>query len=112
MLLALALALVIGLSLAILGSGGSIITLPVLVYVAGIPAQEAVGMSLAIVGGTSLIASLFNARGGLIHSKAAMLFSVNGIVCALDVRRSSNVNFRAGRTYSHDVTLVSRFSPH
>ena len=83
MFLALALALAIGLSLAILGSGGSIITLPVLVYVAGVPAQQAVGMSLAIVGGTSLLASLFNARHGLIHPKAAMLFSVTGIVGAL-----------------------------
>lgn len=83
MILALALALAIGLSLAVLGSGGSIITLPVLVYVAGFPAQEAVGMSLAIVGGTSLLASVFNARGGLIHSKAAILFSVTGIVGAL-----------------------------
>ena len=53
--LALALAVLIGVSLGLLGSGGSIVTLPVLVYVAGIPAHQAVGMSLAIVGGTSAI---------------------------------------------------------
>jgi uncharacterized membrane protein YfcA len=49
------LAMLIGLSLGLLGSGGSIITLPVLVYVAGIPAHQAVGMSLVIVGGTSVV---------------------------------------------------------
>ncbi len=43
-----------GLSLGLLGSGGSIVTLPVLVYVAGIPAHQAVGMSLVIVGGAPL----------------------------------------------------------
>lgn len=83
MILALALALAIGLSLAVLGSGGSIITLPVLVYAGRVPAQDAVGMSLAIVGGTSLMASLLNARGRLLHAKAALLFSVTGIVGAL-----------------------------
>ena len=40
-------------------------------------------MSLAIVGGTSLMASLLNARGRLLHAKAALLFSVTGIVGAL-----------------------------
>jgi len=47
MILALILALAIGFSLALLGSGGSIITLPVLVYAARLPAPQAVGMSLA-----------------------------------------------------------------
>jgi uncharacterized protein len=83
MILALALAAAIGFSLALLGSGGSIITLPVLVYAAGVPVQQAIGMSLAIVGGTSLAASVLNARGGLVHTKAALLFSVTGIVGAL-----------------------------
>ena len=54
LLIALVLAFGIGLSLGLLGSGGSIVTLPVLVYVAGVPVASAVGMSLAIVGGTSV----------------------------------------------------------
>ncbi len=49
--LALALVALIGISLGLVGSGGSIVTLPVLVYAAGIPAHQAVGMSLVIVGG-------------------------------------------------------------
>ena len=42
------------------GSGGSIITLPVLVYVAHIPVQQAAGMPLVIVGGTSALGLLLN----------------------------------------------------
>ena len=83
LILALILAVAIGFSLALFGSGGSIITLPVLVYATGVPAHEAVGMSLAVVGGTSLTASAMNARGGLVHAKAAVLFSVTGIFGAL-----------------------------
>lgn len=58
MALAFILALTIGVSLGLLGSGGSIITLPVLVYAAKVPASEAVAMSLAVVGGTTLVASM------------------------------------------------------
>lgn len=76
------LALAIGLSLGLLGSGGSIITLPVLVYVAGIPAHEAVGMSLVVVGGTSIVGSLLNARHGSFDWKAGAFFAVSGIVGA------------------------------
>ncbi len=83
MILALTLAVAIGFSLTVLGSGGSIITLPVLVYAADVPPQSAVGMSLAVVGGTSLAATLLNARSGLVHAKAAALFSATGIVGAL-----------------------------
>ena len=83
MILAMILAIAIGFSLALLGSGGSIITLPVLVYAAQIPPQQAVGMSLAVVGGTSLAATMMNLRSGLVHAKAASLFSVTGIVGAL-----------------------------
>ncbi len=50
MLLALMLAAAIGLSLSLLGGGGSIITVPVLVYAAHQSPQNAVVMSLAVVG--------------------------------------------------------------
>ena len=51
--IALLLALLIGVPLGALGGGGSIVTLPILVYVAGIAPNSAVGMSMAIVGGTN-----------------------------------------------------------
>ncbi len=80
--LALVLASLIGLSLGLLGSGGSIITLPVLVYVAGIPAQQAVGMSLVIVGGTSALGTLLNLRQRALDLRAAAFFSVSGMAGA------------------------------
>jgi uncharacterized membrane protein YfcA len=79
---ALTLSALIGLSLGLLGSGGSIITLPVLVYVARVPAQQAVGMSLVIVGGTSALGSLLNLRRGAFDLRAATFFALSGIVGA------------------------------
>ena len=79
---ALLLALAIGLSLGLMGSGGSIITLPVLVYVAGVPAHDAVGMSLVVVGGTSIVGSLLNARRGSFDWKAGAFFAISGMVGA------------------------------
>ncbi|HEV2247366.1 MAG TPA: sulfite exporter TauE/SafE family protein [Terriglobia bacterium] len=76
------LAALIGLSLGLLGSGGSIVTLPVLVYVARVPAHEAVGMSLLIVGATSALGSLINFRRGNFDLRAGMFFGVSGIVGA------------------------------
>jgi len=65
-----------------LGSGGSIITLPVLVYVAGIPAHQAVGMSLVVVGGTSALGGLLNLRQGAFDLRAATFFALSGMVGA------------------------------
>ncbi len=83
LIIALVIAALIGLSLGLLGSGGSIITLPVLVYVAHIPAQQAVGMSLVIVGGTSALGTLLNLRQGAFDWRAATFFSVSGMIGAL-----------------------------
>lgn len=82
-LIALMLATGIGLSLGLLGSGGSIVTLPVLVYVAGVPVASAVGMSLAIVGGTSAAGAWWNHRQGLVHWRAAALFGGAGMIGSL-----------------------------
>jgi uncharacterized membrane protein YfcA len=79
---AIVLAAMIGLSLGLLGSGGSIITLPVLVYVAHIPTHQAVGMSLVIVGGTSALGTLLNLRQGAFDWRAATFFSVSGMAGA------------------------------
>jgi hypothetical protein len=72
----------VGLSLGLLGSGGSLITLPVLVCVASIPVNQAVGMTLIIVGATSAVGSLLHLRRGDFDWRAAAFFSVSGIVGA------------------------------
>jgi hypothetical protein len=80
--LALLLAVLIGVSLGTLGSGGSIITMPVLVYVAGVPAHDAVAMSLVIVGTTAAIGSYLQSRTGGFHGRAAAAFAVTGALGA------------------------------
>ncbi len=73
----------IGLSLGLIGGGGSIITVPVLVYVLGVEAHDAVGMSLAVVGGTSLVGAFMHNRRGNLEFKTGVIFGVSGIVGAL-----------------------------
>lgn len=82
MIFALLLALLIGLSLGLLGSGGSIITLPVMVYIAGIPVSQAVGMSLVVVGGTSAVGSYLRFRQGEFAGRPAAIFALSGMIGA------------------------------
>ena len=53
--LGLALALIVGLSLGLLGGGGSVLTVPIFVYVMGYEAKQAIAMSLIVVGTASLV---------------------------------------------------------
>lgn len=80
--LALLLAVLIGLSLGLLGGGGAIVTLPVLVYVAGIPPQDAVGMSIAVVGGTSLVGGFVQYFRGHLDVQTTLLFGLTGMIAA------------------------------
>jgi uncharacterized protein len=79
---ALFLALLIGITLGALGSGGSIVTLPILVYVAGVAPKSAIGMSMAIVGGTSFLGCYFHWRRGNFRTRPAIVFGVTGILGA------------------------------
>jgi len=72
----------IGLSLGLIGGGGSIITVPVLVYVMGVDAHQAVGMSLAVVGATSLVGAGLHYRHGTVDVKTGALFGASGIAGA------------------------------
>lgn len=80
---ALALSGAIGLSLGLVGGGGSIITVPVLVYVAGLPLPQAVALSLAIVGATAAVGSAVQVRQGAAHLKAAAVFGGTGMMGAV-----------------------------
>jgi uncharacterized membrane protein YfcA len=76
MLLALLGAIAIGLSLGIMGSGGSILTVPVLIYVLGHADKPAIAESLAIVGGIALIGAIPGAFARRIHWRTVALFGV------------------------------------
>jgi uncharacterized protein len=73
-LLGLALAALIGLSLGLLGGGGSILTVPIFVYVLGFGAKEAIAMSLAIVGAVSLFGAAGHFRAGNVNVRVALVF--------------------------------------
>ena len=77
-LLALPFGLAIGLSLGLVGGGGSILAVPVLVYVLGEPVRSATTMSLLIVGVTALLGSLDHARSGRVRWRIAVAFGVAG----------------------------------
>lgn len=72
----LASAALIGLSLGLLGGGGSILTVPVLVYVLGIPAKPAIAMSLPVVGVTSLVGAALHWRLGNVRVSTALTFGL------------------------------------
>lgn len=76
------LAVLIGVSLGLLGGGGSILTVPILVYAVGLPAHEAIAMSLLVVGTTSITALLPHARGGRVRWKTGLLFGATSMVGA------------------------------
>lgn len=67
--------LLIGLCLGVLGSGGSILTMPVLVYLMGINPVTATSYSLFVVGLTALAGSLTFLRKNLVDLKTAVIFS-------------------------------------
>lgn len=73
-------ALLIGLSLGLLGSGGSIITVPVLVYLVGQPEKLAITGALAIVGGISLCAALPWSLKGYVDRSSVFWFGLPGIL--------------------------------
>lgn len=68
----------IGLSLGVLGGGGSILTVPALVYLVGQDAHEATAGSLVIVGTTSLIALVPHARRGNVRFTQGLIFGALG----------------------------------
>jgi uncharacterized protein len=70
----LALAALIGLSLGLLGGGGSILTVPIFVYVLGFGAKEAIAMSLAVVGAVSLFGAVGHFRMGNVNVRVALIF--------------------------------------
>lgn len=76
------LALVMGLVLGLLGGGGSILTVPILVYVLAVPPKEAIALSLLVVGSTSAIALVSHARAGNIVWRVGLVFGAFGMLGA------------------------------
>jgi uncharacterized membrane protein YfcA len=74
-LLGLTLALVIGVSLGLLGGGGSVLTVPIFHYVLGYGVKPSIAMSLAVVGATSAAGALGRLRSGELNGRAVLTFA-------------------------------------
>ncbi len=70
----------IGVSLGLIGGGGSILTVPVLVYLFGIDAFLATEYSLFIVGTSSIIGSVSYFKNGLVNMKTVLIFGIPSVI--------------------------------
>ena len=73
---------VVGFSLGLTGGGGSIFAVPLLVYGLGVPAKQAIGVSLAAVGATALFGMLLRLRSGDVEVRTGLVFSLAGMLGA------------------------------
>lgn len=79
--------LVIGISLGLIGGGGSILTVPVLVYLFHVDPVTATAYSLFIVGSTSLVGAVPKYREGLVNLKTAVIFGAPSIAAVFATRK-------------------------
>jgi uncharacterized protein len=98
-LLGLALSVLIGVSLGFFGGGGSILTVPLLVYVFGLDAKEAIASSLLVVGAASAVASVQHWRAGNVELRTGLLFGAAGMAGAF-------LGGRAGAYLDGELLLI------
>jgi uncharacterized protein len=80
-------ATLIGVSLGVLGSGGSILTVPIMVYFLNINPIDATGYSLFVVGVTSAAGGITYIQKKLVHFKTALIFAVPSIISVFLTRK-------------------------
>ncbi len=80
-------ALAIGLVLGLIGGGGSILTVPILVYLFALSPVTATAYSLFVVGTSSLVGALRNMQKGLVDFKTALVFAVPAFIAVFCTRR-------------------------
>jgi len=80
-------ALIVGLTLGLLGGGGSILTVPILVYLLALNPVTATAYSLFVVGTTSLVGSFRNLSKGMVDIKVAVVFAIPAFIAVYLTRR-------------------------
>ena len=80
-------ALLIGIVLGLTGGGGSILTIPVLVYLLSVNPVTATAYSLFIVGSTALVGAIRNAQLGMIEYKVGVVFAIPAFISVYLTRR-------------------------
>lgn len=79
--------MLIGLSLGLIGGGGSILTVPVLVYLFNVDPLQATAYSLFIVGATSAIGAFPKYKEGQVNLKTALIFGAPSIIAVYATRK-------------------------
>jgi hypothetical protein len=80
-------ALLIGVTLGLIGSGGSILTVPVLVYLLKVDPVPATAYSLFVVGLTALIGAMSYMKKGLVSYKTAAVFAIPAFIAVFATRK-------------------------
>ncbi len=115
-IIGLLLALIIGISLGLLGSGGSSITVPVLVYCMGISPSQAIPDSLFVVGITSLFGAIFNLKQRQVAWKPVFYLGIPSVISALITRKflvpllPASINFFSLISINKDSYLMLLFA--
>ena len=110
------LAALVGISLGLIGSGGSILMVPILVYVFAFNPVLATSYSLFVVGSTALVGAFNNYRKGLVSIKTALLFGLTSVTTVFITRkfimpRIPDVLFSIGKfQVKHDLATMVLFA--
>jgi uncharacterized protein len=80
-------ALLIGVSLGLIGGGGSILAVPILAYIFGVNEQYATAYSLFVVGVSALVGGIKQSKKGLVDWKTALVFGIPTIMAVTLVRK-------------------------
>jgi uncharacterized membrane protein YfcA len=80
-------ALLIGLTLGLIGGGGSILTVPILVYVLAVDPVTATAYSLFVVGVSALVGAIRNAQKGMVDFRTGIVFAVPAFIAVFLTRR-------------------------
>ena len=91
LVLGVALSVLIGVALGLFGGGGSILTVPLLLYVFGLGAKEAIATSLLVVAAASLASLIPHARAGNVRPATGLLFGAAGMGGAYTGGRSAGL---------------------
>ncbi|MBF2709040.1 sulfite exporter TauE/SafE family protein [Flavobacterium soyangense] len=110
------LAVFVGMTLGMLGSGGSILSVPILVYVMGIEPTLATAYSLFIIGTTSLVGGIQKARQKLVDFNKVILFGIPAVITVFITRkilvpRIPDIIFSSGNfTLSKSILIMIVFA--
>jgi uncharacterized membrane protein YfcA len=108
--------ILIGVALGLIGGGGSILTVPVLVYLFAIEPVLATAYSLFIVGLTSAVGSITYFKKGLVNIKTAIVFGIPSIIAVFSTRAfivpaiPKEIFTISGFTLTKDVFLMLLFA--